>query len=102
MIDDRMTEEKLADSEILERLIYKAFVSPEKFLPHDTGDALLTFAMAMRLYHRICAQEIGHQIKLKPSELENFTFEPGLMPEFDSGPVMVNIYPKQGGRGDAP
>ena len=57
MIDDRMTEEKLADSEILERLIYKAFVSPEKFLPHDTGDALLTFAMAMRLYHRICGHE---------------------------------------------
>ena len=57
MIDDRMTEEKLSDSDVLERLIYKAFVSPDKFLPHDTGDALLTFAMAMRLYHRICAQE---------------------------------------------
>ena len=52
-----MTEEKLSDSDVLERLIYKAFVSPDKFLPHDTGDALLTFAMAMRLYHRICDQE---------------------------------------------
>ena len=52
-----MESEKLSDSEVLERLIYKAFVSPDKFLPRDTGDALLTFAMAMRLYHRICALE---------------------------------------------
>ncbi|MBR2583564.1 MAG: hypothetical protein IKD61_09245 [Oscillospiraceae bacterium] len=63
-----MESEKLSDSEVLERLIYKAFVSPDKFLPRDTGDALLAFAMAMRLYNHIRTMEMGYPIRIDPKQ----------------------------------
>ena len=55
-----MESEKLSDSEVLERLIYKAFVSPDKFLPRDTGDALLAFAI------RRFQLERGRRLCLRP------------------------------------
>ena len=63
--------EHLSDSEILERLIYKAFVAPDEFLPRNTGDALLTFSMAMRLYSKIKSRESSTEVKLQMTGLIN-------------------------------
>ena len=54
--------EKLTDSEILARLIYRAFVVPDIPGAADDPDALLPFAEAIGLYARIAARETRERL----------------------------------------
>ena len=49
--------DKLKDSEVIARLIYKAFLAPD--LEPGGEDALVTFPMALDLHARIKMQELG-------------------------------------------
>ena len=53
----------MSDSEILARLIYRAFVVPDCPETADDPDALLPFTEAIRFYARITARETQEQLE---------------------------------------
>lgn len=61
--------EKMQDSDLLARLIYRAYIAPDPHAPLE-AEALLPFAAALRFYARtVCAEEAAELMEEKRQQM---------------------------------
>lgn len=65
--------EKMQDSDLLARLIYRAYIAPDPHAPLE-AEALLPFAAALRFYARtVCAEEAEELMEEKRQQMLEHT-----------------------------